>query len=661
MKKQIVFYLLLFILAQFSFSQQKEIDSIENILSTIKNENVRSKKLDSLIKNHYRINNPKIHLYLINKSFAKYNKSKNFKVIGQLNVELGAYHRMQGKIDSCLYYSKKGLEIGKEINDYVLINSAFSAIATVHESKGEYIEAIKIYHKLILSYEKQGKSETRNILITKYNLIGLYGLIGDMENGEKICLELYKHPLIQKDKQFLSEVYLQLSFFKLEKENYSEALNYILEAEKNNANKYLKGIIYDQKGNCYKGIENYSEANKYYQKALKIMTDFGDLDRINGTETNIVNNLIDWKKYQKAEKALLKIKKRIDEKDSHIELKKRVYESLYLVYEAQEKYKKALLYNNQLTIINDSILNKEKIDAIANYEIKYETEKTNREKEKAIQETKIVKLQNQKNRNLFLGLLGVSILLLLTSLFYFGRLKAKKQTELTLLELKETQKRLAIEKQYKDSELKALKAQMNPHFIFNALNSIQEYIVLNQKNLASDYLGKFADLIRNYLHFSDTGFITISDEIHNLNLYLELEKLRFEEQLEYTFSVNEKDNLDNIKIPTMLIQPYVENALKHGLLHKKDNRKLSILISKNSDKTIECIIEDNGIGREAAKKINQKRESQHKSFALKATTERLDLLNYGRDKKIGVEIIDLKNEDEVIGTKVILKIPILNR
>jgi two-component system LytT family sensor kinase len=103
-------------------------------------------------------------------------------------------------------------------------------------------------------------------------------------------------------------------------------------------------------------------------------------------------------------------------------------------------------------------------------------------------------------------------------LLSFSRIKAKKKAEIIILELHETQKRLALEKQYRDSELKALKAQMNPHFIFNALNSIQEYIILNKKNLAGDYLGKFADLMRKYLQHSDSGTLTIHDKIESLEM-----------------------------------------------------------------------------------------------------------------------------------------------
>lgn len=248
----------------------------------------------------------------------------------------------------------------------------------------------------------------------------------------------------------------------------------------------------------------------------------------------------------------------------------------------------------------------------------------------------------------------------MSSLFFFGRLRERKKAELVTLELRETQKRLALEKQYRDSELKALKSQMNPHFIFNALNSIQEYIVLNKKNLASDYLGKFADLIRTYLHHSDTGVISLQEEIDSLKTYLDLECLRFEDTLNYTFNVAEDLNTDVTHIPTMLIQPYIENALKHGLLHKKEDRQIKVSFSKGEKNNIQCTIVDNGVGREKSKELQKKRASLHKSFAAKATEERLELLNFGKHKKIGVQIIDLYDESNIgNGTQVIVSIPIL--
>jgi len=235
----------------------------------------------------------------------------------------------------------------------------------------------------------------------------------------------------------------------------------------------------------------------------------------------------------------------------------------------------------------------------------------------------------------------------------FYRFRLLKKESSALLE------KQAMKTTILDGELKALRSQMDPHFIFNALNSIQEYILLNKKNLASDYLGKFADLIRSYLDFSKSGVISLKEEVANLNLYLELEKLRFEESFNYKTILKDKELIEHLNIPTMIIQPYIENAIKHGLLHKKGKRILTVFIQQISDDLIECIVEDNGIGRAKSKIINKKRLKKHKSFALESTSERLQLLNFEKNEEIGVTINDVLIDEKVCGTRVLIKIPIL--
>ena len=301
--------------------------------------------------------------------------------------------------------------------------------------------------------------------------------------------------------------------------------------------------------------------------------------------------------------------------------------------------------------MKDSIFGIEKRRIITNAQVKFETEKIKRAK--IFAENKSI-----QNRNYFIAATIIFGLLLIVFFMLFKRNNARKKAEIIRLELKETQKRLAIEKQYRQSELKALKAQMDPHFIFNALNSIQEYIVLNQKNLASDYLGKFADLMRKYLKYSDRGSISLQEEMNCLRIYLELEKIRFEEKLNYTLVVSENLDLDSICIPTMLIQPYVENALKHGLLHKKGDREIIISIDEtNTDKQLICSIYDNGIGRKKARELKKKRANFNQSFATKATQSRLELLNFGRTHKIGFVIEDLYEVNMASGTRVTVTIP----
>ncbi|WP_417876451.1 histidine kinase [Winogradskyella sediminis] len=248
---------------------------------------------------------------------------------------------------------------------------------------------------------------------------------------------------------------------------------------------------------------------------------------------------------------------------------------------------------------------------------------------------------------------GMSFLVLGSTVLYYRR-KIKQKEQQRQLEIKQ----LSLDNELINLKLENLRSQMNPHFIFNALNSIQEYIVLNQKILASIYLGKFADLIRTYLNHSTKGRITLQEEIDCLDMYLELEKLRFEDKLEYAINSSGSLTTGEVYIPTMLIQPYVENALKHGLLHRKTDRVLKIdFFINDKTKTVKCVIVDNGVGRDKAEAFKAGKNKKHKSFATKATQDRLALLNYGKQKQVGVTVIDLFEDDQPSGTQVEINIP----
>lgn len=257
----------------------------------------------------------------------------------------------------------------------------------------------------------------------------------------------------------------------------------------------------------------------------------------------------------------------------------------------------------------------------------------------------------------------------LSIVFFFGLLISsvalirirtiKKQARLLAENASIDAEKQQLETDLKQAQLSALKAQLNPHFMFNALNSIQEFILLNERTQANRFLGKFADLMRLTLDNSSKKHISLSDEITLLDLYLQLEGLRFEEQFSYEIRKDLNANLDNIQIPAMLIQPYVENALKHGLLHKKEDRK--VLVSfELSDDVLTVVIEDNGVGRENSQKINKMRKTGHQSFAMGANEKRLNLLNTGKTQNIAVEIEDLYNDRrQPTGTRVTLSIPVI--
>lgn len=218
--------------------------------------------------------------------------------------------------------------------------------------------------------------------------------------------------------------------------------------------------------------------------------------------------------------------------------------------------------------------------------------------------------------------------------------------------------KLKLEQEVKQSMLASIKSQMNPHFLFNALNTIQAYIYTNDKENASVYLGKFSELTRRILDMSNKDCVPLSEEIKALNLYLELEKIRFEDLLHYTFEVDPALQPDFVHIPSMLIQPYVENAIKHGLLHKKEDRQLWIKFIKERD-CLMVIIEDNGIGRKRSAQLKRlKEKNTHNSFAISANQKRLDILNQGAQYRIMMEIIDKHNaQGEPSGTLVNIRIP----
>jgi ligand-binding sensor domain-containing protein len=214
-----------------------------------------------------------------------------------------------------------------------------------------------------------------------------------------------------------------------------------------------------------------------------------------------------------------------------------------------------------------------------------------------------------------------------------------------------------LNKKIANIESQALRAQMNPHFIFNTLSSIQHYISNNDTDAALKYLSKFAKLMRRIMDNSKQPVIAVAEEINALELYLGLEEMRFDKKFEYVITVDKAIDQTYDRIPSMLIQPYVENAILHGLLPKQGNGKISITLQKQGD-TILCTIEDNGIGRERSMEFKKNRVQQHKSMGMSITKERLDILNSSLNSNIYAEIIDLFENGKASGTKVRLIIPL---
>jgi LytS/YehU family sensor histidine kinase len=210
-------------------------------------------------------------------------------------------------------------------------------------------------------------------------------------------------------------------------------------------------------------------------------------------------------------------------------------------------------------------------------------------------------------------------------------------------------------------EQMALRAQMNPHFIFNCLNSIQQYIFDQDVFAANKYIAGFARLIRATLQNSSKAFIPLADEIDFLSGYLSLEKIRFKEKMDYFIEVDPELDHAHCIIPPMLIQPYVENSMRHGLRHKTGGKGYIRLNFRRTGSRLSVIVEDNGIGRKGAAAFKTREHIEYQSKGMSLTADRIRMFNERHREPIRIEVIDLEDESgHPLGTRVVMDIPLLN-
>jgi len=222
-------------------------------------------------------------------------------------------------------------------------------------------------------------------------------------------------------------------------------------------------------------------------------------------------------------------------------------------------------------------------------------------------------------------------------------------------------RKLKAEQRSVSMEQRLLRAQMNPHFIFNSLASIQNFVINENSDQASVYLSRFSQLVRNILDNSVEEYVPLEKEISTIENYLELQKVRYGGKFDFKITIDEKIDQENMKIPPMLAQPFIENAIEHGIRHRETPGHIDIRFHLQ-DGLIRFEVEDNGVGREKAHEIESKQRSRHRSMATSLTRDRLNTLNKKLKKKIRMEIVDRKDESgKACGTRVEFGIPVVVR
>jgi sensor histidine kinase YesM len=336
------------------------------------------------------------------------------------------------------------------------------------------------------------------------------------------------------------------------------------------------------------------------------------------------------------------------------------------IHQTLKNYKDAFEYLQSFTQLKDSILTNQFYWRLNNYKKNAEDEKKLGQLGMLSRDNKI-KAQQLKEEGLIKDFLVAGLVLFsLIGIFVFRALTLKRKNEqfrtakiedeMKLQQLENQKNQAELHRKATDLEMQALRAQMNPHFIFNCLSSINRFIIKNESKAASSYLTRFSRLIRMVLINSQKTLIPLEDELQMLRLYLDMERLRFKDSFNYRISFLNSMEADNIFIPPLLLQPFCENAIWHGLMHKDGGGRLDIELSIEND-ILNCAITDDGIGRQKAEEIKTKSAEKEKSMGLKITTERLALLNRQKGVHTFYEIEDLLDgEGMSAGTKVNLKI-----
>ena len=245
-------------------------------------------------------------------------------------------------------------------------------------------------------------------------------------------------------------------------------------------------------------------------------------------------------------------------------------------------------------------------------------------------------------------------------IFYAAiRYRIKQKFRLQLERSEKDREMAELQQQKMEMEMQALRAQMNPHFIFNSLNSVNRFILQNNRLQASEYLTKFSKLVRMILQNSQASLISLESELESLKLYLEMEALRFDYHFHYKISVPKDLDIEMLKVPPLIIQPYVENAIWHGLMNKEEKGRLDIEVSQENNYLFFKIADD-GIGREQSAALASKSATRHKSMGMRITADRISMLQSSNGDESPVKINDLVEPDgSAAGTEVIIKIPVI--
>ncbi len=643
-KRWLVF--LFFLTAVPLFSPAENIDSLKKVLSDTNRVNHPDKQLIKAaiyVSDYYsrkRLDSAKYYGKLAYQ-MSKITGNKTAIAVS-LNA-IGMTYTSAAYYDSAAPYLDSALKMFEVLGDSTGITFVKNNMAVVAMRKGDYIKAIEYYHENLKQATRQNNYEN---MLLNYNNLGIAYF--DWKKYDE-ALESYEKALKVLDEKGeeerkgsvynnIGEIYREWGQPEKAKEYFEKSL--IINKKYGKQRSILVSI--SSLGEIYYDNGEYKKALRNFKEALNISKDIPDdyhIAEMSVKVGKVLNHLGQIEKAQQYLDTAIFIASDLGIKNVLLEAYENMMENAKLTGNTKQLYD----YSQKYIALKDSIFNEESLKTVNELDARYKT--AQKEKEIALltadRKAKELEIQVQKNQKYFLII--TLLLILFVAYLFFNRYR-----------IKQFKIKSELEKAKISIEQRLLRSQMNPHFIFNSLNSINSFIRANNPQEAQKYLTKFARLMRLILENSRKTSIPLEDEIQALKLNLELEKLRFENRFDFEIQVADDIDPEFTYISPMLIQPFVENAVKHGFKDLNHKGKITIRFKKEGNLLV-CEVEDNGMGREAAGKA--KSATQHVSLGTQVTKERFSALQL-ENEEAGFEIIDLYDEKgKPAGTKVIIKIP----
>ncbi len=576
---------------------------------------------------------------------------------------LGIIFFNQGFIDEAQKAFTRSVFYFTRAGNQIMLADLTEWFGTIYGAKGDFEKQFEFIKKGLR--EKRRINNTRGIVWSFYRFAYLYVGVEDYETA----LDYFRKSFQQANKESMPwQIYRSMGRVFLYMDNYDSSMYYFKKVLRINPTDApaLAGL-----GQLFMRKKEYKIALSYLLNALITFKRNIDLGGEIWVTLDIGEAYAELKQYAEALRYSNESLAMARQNNNKAVIE-RAYEIDWTVYEALKHTDSAYFYYQKFVALKDSLdearFRRRLLQKLALYKAEVKEEQQLARIDLLNKDNRIKKQQLQKESLMKKVLTGSLIVLVLLSIIILRNIALKRKNETHRRELAENE--LQIQKlrgerteaellqQKTELEMQALRAQMNPHFIFNSLNSINSFILKNQRTEATEYLTKFSRLIRMMLHSSASAAVSLAEDLAALQLYMELESLRFEEKFDFKIECDPDLDPDFIHVPPMLLQPYVENAIWHGLMLKKEKGNLWVNINREGNDLI-CTVTDNGIGRKKAAEFKSISKDEHKSMGMRITADRIALLHQQNQEKASVRITDLVFPDgSPGGTEVVIKIPV---